>query len=57
MLLERFNANAPHEIDKTLCVGFAMREIKLDQLLDDIGHFGLRHLRPQHFAERGIVTL
>src|SRR5574340_1186958 len=57
MLLERFDAYAPHDVDKTFLLAVAALEIDLDQLLDHVRHLGLRNRRPQHLAQRSIVAL
>src|SRR5258706_11959179 len=46
IVLERFDADTPHHVDKTFCFAVAPREIKFDQMLDHGGHLRLRHPPP-----------
>ena len=57
MLLEWFDSYTPHHIDKPFDFAVAPREVQFDQLFHDIGHFILRHRRPQHFAQRSVIPL
>ncbi len=57
MLLEGFYADAPHDVDKPLDFAVAAREVQVDQLFYHVGHFGLRHRRAQHFAQRRMIAL
>src|SRR5689334_1133681 len=54
VFLEGRDADAVHHLDEALGVAVAVREIALDQLLDDVRHFGARERRADDFAERGL---
>ena len=56
-VLEGFDADAPHDVDKALFFALASIEIKFDQTLDHVRHLGLRNRRAEHLAERSIVAL
>src|SRR4051812_15724387 len=57
VVLERFQSNAANDVDEALGLRVAVRQIDVDQLLDHVRHFILRHRRTEHLAERGIVAL
>ena len=57
VFLERLGADAAHDVDEALGFAVAPVEIDLDQLLDHVGDFLLRHRRAEHFAERSVVAL
>src|SRR3954469_15443516 len=42
IFLERGDADAVHHIDEALGVAVPLREIAVDQTLDDLGHLGTR---------------
>src|SRR3954462_4521687 len=52
VFLEGRDADAVHHLDEALDLAVAVREIALDQLLDDVRHLGARERRSDDFAER-----
>src|SRR2546430_2123878 len=52
IFLERCDTDAVHHVDEALCVAVALREIAVDQPLDDVGHLGACERRTDDFAKR-----
>src|SRR5882672_8559580 len=50
--LERFDADAVHDVDEALGVAVTPGEVALDQLFDDIGDLRARERRADDFAQR-----
>src|SRR5882672_8292907 len=49
--LERLHADAVHDVDETLGVAVAAREIAFDELLDHVGDLGARERRSDDLAQ------
>src|SRR5258706_9959001 len=57
MILERFYAHPPHDIDKPFFLAVAKGQIRTNQFLDNIGNLSLRYRRPQHLAQCRVIAL
>src|SRR5882762_3148130 len=49
--LERFDADALHDVHEALGLAVAVRQIGVDEALDDVGDVGARERRPDDFPE------
>src|SRR5579864_2183653 len=55
-LPERFDAEPLHAVDEQLVGAGAQRQIRLDDILDDVGDLAIGHGRPDQRAELGVLV-